>query len=93
MTWVKGMARSATILSTADQLVLSGADLSLVCPELVASMQVLYARRALEADDFASIALENAKLSSAGSIRKAHDVLTWSGKLHNLRTHHSLQQS
>ena len=36
-------------------------------------------------DDVLSIALENARLSGAGSIRKAHDVVTWLGKMDLLR--------
>ena len=84
--YVKGMARSCTTLTLLDQCLVNEIDLDAVCPNLLHLVKRIHARRHIASDDLASIALANAQLSSAGSIRKEHDVITWLGKLVLLRT-------
>ena len=84
--YVKGMARSCTTLTLLDQCLVNEIDLEAVCPNLLHLVKRIHARRHMASDDLASIALANAQLSSAGSIRKEHDVITWLGKLVLLRT-------
>lgn len=84
--YVKGMARSCTTLTLLDQCLVNEIDLEAVCPDLLHLVKRIHARRHMASDDLASIALANAQLSSAGSIRKEHDVITWLGKLVLLRT-------
>ena len=83
--YVKGMARSCTTLTLLDQCLVNEIDLDAVCPNLLHTVKRIHARRQIASDDLTSIALANAQLSSAGSIRKAHDVITWLGKLVLLR--------
>ena len=79
--YVKGQARSCTTLTLLDQCLVNEIDLDAVCPNLLHTVKRIKARRQIASDDLASIALANAHLSSAGSIRRAHDVTTWLGKL------------
>ena len=83
--YVKGQARSCTTLTLLDQCLVNEIDLDAVCPNLLHTVKRIKARREIASDDLTSIALANAQLSSAGSIRKAHDVITWLGKLVLLR--------
>ena len=64
----------------------SAVDLRTIHPKLFASMCALKARRCSVAVDKASIALENARLSARGSIRRSHDVITWMVKLQILKS-------
>ena len=52
---------------------------------LAESLAVIHIRRGLSAIDRASVALENARLSARGSIRRAHGVITWVGTLRVLQ--------
>lgn len=83
LRYVKGMARACTILTIADLTL--GADLRTHHPSLFRSMSAVRVRRCTVAVDRLSMALENARLSARGSIRRAHDVVTWLGKLQLLR--------
>ncbi len=81
-TYVKGMARVCCALAVADLMLenlQTGSDTGPVV--LRTSLTQVHARRGLQAVDRASIALANAQLSARGSIRRAHDVITWVGKL------------
>ncbi|CAJ1407180.1 unnamed protein product [Effrenium voratum] len=49
------------------------------------SMTVISATWSVAATDAASIAIENAKLSARGDIRKGHDTITWLSKLSLLK--------
>ena len=83
--YVKGQARSCTTLTLLDQCLVNEIDLDAVCPNLLHTVKRIKARREIASDDLTSIALANAHLSGAGSIRRAHDVTTWLGKLVLLR--------
>lgn len=61
-------------------------NLNTVNPELLRSMTAIKCKACLHLSDRASVALENAKLSARGSIRRAHDVVTWLGKLVMLKS-------
>ena len=79
--YVKGSARSCTMLYLAAQVIQRRWQLSVLHPDLLHSMTAVYAKRGILTSDSQSIALQNAKLSQQGSIRRAHCVLTWLGKL------------
>ena len=84
--YLKGAARATSILFLAHVLIYHlQADVASLHPELQASLQTVRARRGIAATDAASIALENAKLSARGDIRKAHDTTTWLSKLSLLK--------
>ena len=93
--YVKGMARACCALVVAD-LVLECRGLAKALPvgesvaapavpcSLEASFAVVHIRRGTGAIDRTSVALENARLSAKGAIRKPHDVITWVGTLNLL---------
>ena len=83
--FVKGAARTSTMLFLAAQVIERGWCLDTLAPDLQRSLTAIFARRELLSSDSQSIALTNAKLSQSGSIRKAHCVLTWLGKLRLLQ--------
>ena len=92
--YVKGMARACCALVVAD-LVLECHNPAKAQPvgesvaaravpnslALAASFVVVHIRRGTCAIDRTSVALENARLSAKGAIRKPHDVVTWVGTL------------
>lgn len=79
--YVKGSARACAMLFLASQVIERGWSLDSLSPDLQRSLTAIFARRELMSSDSQSVALANAKLSQQGSIRKAHCVLTWLGKL------------
>ena len=83
--YVKGACRAATALVLSSLSIKYGWDLASLSPPLQASLCAIYAQKSTCGSDAASVALENAKQSHAGSIRKAHCALTWLGKLVLLR--------
>ena len=87
--FVKGAARSATALVLAEQAMVccrsSGGDVAEYCPDLARSFSLVHVRVHVTSQDDTAIAFENAKMSSRGSIRKAHDVVTWLGTFTMLR--------
>ncbi|CAJ1390130.1 unnamed protein product [Effrenium voratum] len=83
--YVKGAARSCTALFLAAQCIKRGWKLAVLRPNLQQSLLVVHARRGFMPTDREAVALENARLSSRGAIRKSHCVLTWLGKLSLLR--------
>lgn len=85
LCYVKGMARACTMLFLASQIMERNWDLRVLCPELLSSLTAIHCQRGIMSTDSQSVALANARLSQAGSIRKAHCVLTWVGKLQILR--------
>lgn len=85
--FVKGSARACTLLFLASEVMIREWNLSTLAPELLHSMTVVFCKRGIMTSDPQSIALENAKLSQKGSIRRAHCVLTWLGKLSLLQKH------
>ena len=84
--YVKGAARATSVLFLAHVLVHHlKADVASLSPQLHQSMTVISATRSVAATDAASIAIENAKLSARGDIRKGHDTITWLSKLSLLK--------
>ena len=83
--FVKGSARTCTLLFLASQALAREWNLAVLAPDLLHSMTAVYCKRGIMTTDFQSVALENAKLSQKGSIRRAHCVLTWLGKLNLLQ--------
>jgi hypothetical protein len=81
------MARACVALTIADQLHICKVDVWSACPLLAASFSEVNLRLHSMNTDICSVAFENARLSGSGAIRKAHDVLTWLGKLDLLRAH------
>ena len=81
--YVKGMARACTLLMLLSLCHRLGFKLP---AELVESFCAIKAKRHLMCSDTCSIALENAKLSSSGAIRKPHDAVMWLLKLRKLAT-------
>ena len=77
--YVKGAARSATLLMLASVVMEQGWDLSILNPALQASMVTIFARHELMIADSEAVAFANARLSAHGSIRRAHCTLTWLG--------------
>ena len=85
VSYVKGMARATTLLCIADCLIQAGYDTK-NAPRIQSTFGIIHARRHMAAMDKAAIALENARLSAAGSIRKGHDLIQWFGKLLMLKS-------
>eukprot|EP00438_Fugacium_kawagutii_P007583 Skav225341 [mRNA] locus=scaffold3721:8917:12502:- [translate_table: standard] len=84
--YVKGAARATSILFLAHVLLeVLRLDVASMHPALHQSLIFIKARRSIAATDAATIALENAKLSARGDIRRAHDVSTWLSKLSKLK--------
>ncbi len=79
--FVKGMARSSTMLFLASQAIEREWLLSTLMPDLQQSLTMICATRKIMASDPQAIAIFNAQLSQRGAIRKAHCTLTWLGKL------------
>ena len=84
--FVKGAARSCTALFLAAQCIARGWNLSALNPTLQRSMCALAGRRAIMSTDAQSAALENARLSTRGAIRRQHCCLTWLGTLSILQS-------
>ena len=78
------MARSCTALLLLSVALEYKFDLRGKLPHVHASFTRI-AVRVIVAGDRQHVALENARLSARGAIRKAHDVITWLGKLWILR--------
>ena len=84
--YVKGAARATTLLMLAHvTMYVLKVDLDTFSPTLFQSMLAVTCRLGIAATDQTSIALENARLSARGSIRKMHDVITWASKLMTLK--------
>ncbi len=86
-SYVKGAARAMTALAVASLVMEHGWPVGAGTPAypFLHSLAVVWVRRGLNTTDRGAVALENAKLSARGAIRKAHDVITWLGKLRNLQ--------
>ncbi len=83
-SYVKGMARATTALALLSLAFEPGGPLPAGnC--FLQSVAVVHCRRGIAAVDRATVALENARLSARGSIRRAHDVITWVGTLYRLQ--------
>ena len=78
---MKGMARACTLL-TLLYLIYDSRSAAHFAP-LLASATVVSARVEVHAD-VVCVAIANATISARGSIRLAHDVITWAGKLDKL---------
>ena len=86
LCYVKGAARSASLLVLLDQIRLSCAtSIWDLFPGLASSVQAIRAVKVVVADDPVAIAFQNASLSARGSIRRAPCTLTWLGTLHLIR--------
>lgn len=84
--YLKGAARATSVLMLAHVLLNElNVHLEILAPQLHSSLLAVYCRLGSAASDAASIAMENARFSARGAIRKAHDVITWAGKLHTLK--------
>lgn len=83
--YVKGMARSCTLLATISIL----SDLKICAlthfPELAQSLVLIHCNYEMHAD-MTSVAIANAHHSNRGAIRAPHDLLTWVTKLRMLET-------
>ena len=77
------MARTTAALIIADQLIICNATAKNAA--LSSSLASTTVRLHQATSDLATIGLENAKLSSSGSIRLAPDLLSWLGKFYILR--------
>ena len=83
--YVKGAARATSVLMLAHVcLVKLNADLVVLSPKLYETLLSVSCLLGTPATDASSIALENARRSSRGSIRKTHDSITWLAKLNTL---------
>lgn len=85
LRYVKGAARTCSLLLLAYVAMRQGWDLPLLCPYLQESMLAIYCRQELFVADAESLAFANAKLSARGSIRRAHCVLTWLGVFQSMK--------
>ena len=84
--YVKGAARATSLLMLAHvAMYVLKMDLDTFSPALFQSMLAVTCRLGIAATDQTSIALENARLSARGSIRKMHDVITWASTLMTLK--------
>ena len=84
--YMKGAARATSMLMLAHVLLrVLKVDVAILNCNLHQSLTTIHCRLGTAASDATTIALENARFSSRGSIRKAHDVITWAGKLHTLK--------
>lgn len=83
--YVKGMARSCTLLATISIL----NDLHICAlthfPALAQSLMLIHCNYEMHAD-LASVAIANAHHSNRGAIRAPHDLMTWVTKLRLLET-------
>ena len=79
--YLKGACRSATLLFLAALCQQAKWDLQFLHPSLYVSMQSILCKRGTLLRDLKSIAIENAQIAARGDLRKAHDSLTWLGKL------------
>ena len=85
LSYVKGAARSTTVLFLCQLCRENNWNLEIIAPEIHQSLCCIYVRRQTMATDLGAIALENAKLSARGAIRRSHCAITWLGKLQMLR--------
>ena len=83
--YIKGAARVSTVMTILDLLIVNSVDLNL-CANLADSVAAVTARVDHNTKDLVQIAILNANLSNSGAIRRAHDILTWLGKLSILRS-------
>ena len=81
--YVKGMARSCTLLALLS-LVIERKLSMMTLPQLLTASVVIAVVE--NHTDLASVAIANANFAARGSIRQAHDVLTWVMKLRLLET-------
>ena len=81
--YVKGMARSCTLLALLHLLLEREVDVSAL-PKFTSSIACLHAIYE-QHTDVGSVAISNANLSARGSIRQTHCLLTWVAKLSLLR--------
>ena len=82
LCYVKGAARSATLLVLLDQIRISCPNsIWDMFPGLASSVQAIRAVKVVVADDPVAIAFSNANLSARGAIRRAPCTLTWLGTL------------
>ena len=82
---VKGMARTCVALSCVLHCKLTGNKVSDLFPKLYTTLQTVCAVFERHST-MTSVALRNAQLSYRGSIRRAHDAATWTGKLRMLKS-------
>ena len=83
--YLKGAARSQTLLFLAKLALDAQWGLAVLHPALLASMQAIARKRGSLLRDLQSIALENAAIAARGGIRKQLDCFGWLGKLLLLR--------
>ena len=79
--YVKGAARSGTLLFLLALVKEADWELAVLCPSLYGSILAIHCRVDMSCHDIQAVAYQNAMLSEAGSLRKAHDVPTWLTKL------------
>ena len=76
--YVKGAARATSILMLAHVAIVHlKVEIASMHPTIYHSMLGVTCRLGMAATDPSIIALENARLSAAGSIRRKHDPITW----------------
>ena len=79
--FVKGAARSGTLLFLLALVKEAGWELNVLCPSLYDSILAIHCRVDMSCHDIQGVAYQNAMLSQAGSLRKAHDVPCWLMKI------------
>ena len=84
--YVKGAARATSMLLLAHVFMYAfKCNLAFLKVDLYESLRAIYCRVAIAATDATSVALENARYSARGSIRKNPDAYGWAAKLMTLR--------
>ena len=84
-TYIKGAARSSVALMLAHTCLSRNLSLQALRPGLWNSLCPVQCKMGSMSNDIISVAMLNASLSSRGSIRRAHDVVTWTSKLQVLK--------
>ena len=82
---VKGNARACTALLISDVVMHAEFNFKEIFPEVHHSLCIIAVKQVLYAVSTQQIAFQNAALSSAGSIRRQHDMMTWLHVLTNLK--------
>ena len=78
--FVKGSARSSTLLAMLSLALDAGVDIPVLLPHLAQGAVAIHASFECHVD-LAAVAIANAHHSNRGSIRQPHDIVTWTMKL------------
>ena len=78
--YVKGSARSSSLLALLSLALDAGVDIPVMLPHLAQGIVAIHASFECHVD-IAAVAIANAHHSNRGSIRQPHDIVTWTMKL------------